>query len=144
MKDKIPEKEILDHISNFMRRLTDQDIYAIRTGRAKIAVVRNPEPKVSRPESDQPRFDIASLVDEIHSAETREEAMVKIHERKLRGEDLRNLAKHLDIATSRSETLGKLAEKIVESTVGFRLRSQAIRGTATDSTSSGHPVETDG
>ena len=65
-----------------------------------------------------------------------EEQLVKIDSREQAEEllknfkkaDLQRIAKDLDIPIQKNEDISRLREKIIESTVGFKLRSQAIQG----------------
>jgi len=64
-----------------------------------------------------------------------EEQLVKIDSRDQAEEllknfkkaDLQRIAKDLDIPIQKNEDISRLREKIIESTVGFKLRSQAIQ-----------------
>ena len=42
--------------------------------------------------------------------------------------ELQELAGSLDMPVSKSDTVGKLKDLVIEATIGFRLRSNAIRG----------------
>jgi hypothetical protein len=44
---------------------------------------------------------------------------------------LQEVARYLDLPVRKSETIAELRERIVEATIGYRLRSRAIRGGAT-------------
>lgn len=46
--------------------------------------------------------------------------------------DLEAVARHLEMAISKQDTIEALAERIVETTVGARLRSRAIQGNLKD------------
>jgi len=41
--------------------------------------------------------------------------------------ELKALATDMDLPVPKSDTVGRLRDRIVEATIGFRLRSQAIR-----------------
>jgi len=42
--------------------------------------------------------------------------------------DIENIAKKLDVPFQKKDSIEKLKYKIIERTIGFRLRSQAIQG----------------
>jgi hypothetical protein len=72
--------------------------------------------------------DLGELARELNGAESRDEAERLLRAGKLTGPRLKELARILDITVQNKDTKDKLQAKIVEGTIGFRLRSRAIRG----------------
>lgn len=59
---------------------------------------------------------------------SRNEANNGLQEASLHAAELRKFMRILDLPVSRTDTVDKLHYKIVDSTVGYKLRSTAIRG----------------
>ncbi|OYE00007.1 hypothetical protein [Nostoc sp. 'Peltigera membranacea cyanobiont' 232] len=77
--------------------------------------------------------DIAKLSPEqvaetLRSLDTREEGLRILTDFCSARKDLQSLAIHIDIPNSRRDSIPTLREKIIEATIGYRLRSRAIQG----------------
>ncbi|MFN4118093.1 hypothetical protein [Acidovorax sp.] len=70
----------------------------------------------------------AEIAKELESFSDRGIASNHLREIALNKKSLELLARHLDIAVSKQDKTEDLVNKIIESTVGARLRSSAIRG----------------
>jgi hypothetical protein len=108
--------------------LTDGDISVVVSGRKRLVVRTEEEAKAVEGNLNFEPHDCTQLVGMLKSAETREQAQQIIEEAKLTREDLARLAKALDLPIRRTEDSDRVIEKVIERTVGFRLRSQAIHG----------------
>ena len=74
--------------------------------------------------------EIQSLATELRECKTREEALKLVDKdgREILRESLVRLAKLLQVYATKSDTNNIIKDKIVESMVGVRLRTEAIRG----------------
>ena len=82
-----------------------------------------PEPK--RLFETEDILEIESLLRNLNS---REKGTVLLKDRCTNKESLIRVAKHLDLPVQKKEKIDTIIEKIVENTIGFKLRSQSIQG----------------
>lgn len=113
-------------IASFFRGLTDEDIAALASGDARIVVEYRRAPRRKTP-SRRVAVDVNYVHEELSRASSREEARAVLEELSPLREQLKQVAKHLDLPTPKSDTVDRLRDRIVDGTVGFRLRSDAIR-----------------
>lgn len=121
---------LLKHLAKAAERLTDDEIADVVAGRRRL-VLTTEEASSSRPAGaadEQPNFD--GLIASLKAAEARDTATRLIEEAALTRSQLAQLAKALDLPVQRSDDVARLREKIVETTIGFRLTSNAIHRNA--------------
>lgn len=125
-KKPSPLSALLKHLAKAAERLTDDEIADVVAGRRRL-VLSTEEAAPSRPAGaadEQPDFD--TLIASLKTAETRDTAHRLIEDAALTRSQLTQLAKALDLPVQRSDDVARLREKIVETTIGFRLTSNAI------------------
>lgn len=126
------ERMILALVASFLKKLTDRDIDALIDGRARLVVEHTDPPANSKDASD---LDAENRLGEVarvlQSALSRDEANDILNSSNLRAAELRKLMRIMDLPVSRTDTVEKLHYKLIDSTVGFRLRSDAVRGNET-------------
>ena len=106
-----------------LRRLSDPNcIVEIRTVRR-------------RPKDEPSLFpagaSVDSVIDEISKLATRQEAQALLDSRYPTKKILELIGRKLDIPIVKQDKAETLRDKIIEATVGARIRSQAIQGTST-------------
>lgn len=69
-----------------------------------------------------------SLIDKIMAFSTRQEAQRFLDEHYFTRKALEIIARHLDIPIVKQDKVEILRDKVIEATVGARIRSQAIQG----------------
>lgn len=74
------------------------------------------------------QFDFDSILMRLNETASRESANAIIDELHFTKTELLNFARHCDIYISKQDNIERIIEKIIESTVGSRLKSTAIRG----------------
>lgn len=141
---KSRERALLDIVTTSMRRLSDEDIDALIGGHARFVVEPiDPAPPsrgVINPATDS---QLMKVIAGLQSAPSRDEANAILGNANLRSVELRKLMRLLDLPVSRTDTVDKLHYKIVDSTVGYKLRSSAIRGPqGSDSLKKPGPIQT--
>lgn len=117
---------LLKHLAKAAERLTDDEIADVVAGRRRL-ILSTEEAAPSRrvvAADEQPDFD--SLIASLKTADTRDAAHQLIEDAALTRSQLAQLAKALDFPVQRSDDVARLREKIVETTIGFRLTSNAI------------------
>jgi hypothetical protein len=121
---------LLDSVASFMRHVGPDDLARLRDGSAKIAIVgKDDEKELSGEKKPRPApFDASEVLRYLDQSSSREDGVRFLQERKLTVSNLKDIASALQIRTQKGDTAEKLMDKIVESTVGARLRGAAIRG----------------
>jgi hypothetical protein len=117
---------LLKHLAKATERLTDDEIAEVVAGKRRI-ILTTEDATADRPTvrtGEQPDF--GDLIAGLQSAETRDAANRLIDETELTRTQLAQLAKSLDLPVHRGDDTARLREKIIETTIGFRLRSNAI------------------
>lgn len=74
------------------------------------------------------QVDFDSILTQLNETTSREGATAIIDELLLTKTELLNFARYCDIYISKQDNIERIIEKVVESTVGSRLKSTAIRG----------------
>lgn len=119
---------VLEKLSNAVASLTDEDIEKLVTGSHSIElkIVRNRTS--SKKSNEMEGIDSAEIVRQLGEFTDRAIASNHLRDRAKNKKTLELLARHLDIALTKQDKMEDLINKIIESTVGARLRSSAIRG----------------
>ena len=126
---KLTEKYLL-----FLCNLNEDDIIQLENGKMNIKfeiINSNPKNKKNKNESLKLFSDKVNpklIISELFQINNREEGEKYITEKKFTRSDLELVCKELDIPFNKKDTIEKLKDKIIEGTIGFRLRSQAIQG----------------
>ena len=110
-------------------KLSEKDIQKIinMDYELKISVVE--KKRASDAKADISDKDIAQILDYLNIIQNRESALVELSS--LTKKNLEMIARKLDVAIQKSDKVEAIRLKIVEATVGARLRSSAIHGTQT-------------
>jgi hypothetical protein len=117
-----------DSLSNFLRKLSKEEIIELENGRKEIVFELKDKNKTSGLKVlSFDEFAIQSIVDELNKLNSREEGLKLLIDKCSSRLDFESLAKKLDIPFTKKDTIEKLKDKIIEGTIGFRLRSQAIQ-----------------
>jgi hypothetical protein len=112
--DSLPEDDIEDVIKG-------KKCFTIENIVRKDEVIVKKKPKIDKVVSTN-LINLEELLTKTHSRHEAEELLKD--SKKI---DLQKLARILDIPIQSRDTLNKIKERIVESTIGFKLRSQAIQ-----------------
>jgi len=119
--------EVLRRVSNFLMTLTDDQVDDLIAGQVRITLTPGSRKKShSRPLSIA-GSDVSRIRAELQSKATREEGITFLDSLVLTRESLRVIAVALDLPTPRTDTVAKLKDRIIDATIGYRLRSDAIR-----------------
>jgi len=68
------------------------------------------------------------IIDKLNTIDSREKGLEYLSEASLKKVELEKILKILDIPFLKKDNIKVLTEKIIEATIGFRLRSKAIQG----------------
>ncbi|MFG2877676.1 hypothetical protein ACGFYU_22215 [Streptomyces sp. NPDC048337] len=123
---------VLQRVGEFLKSLTPHELADLAGGKARLTLTTRqsrpgkPGGRDVLPDPDGVRLVLAGM-------NSREEGLAHLDELGLSRAALEKLARTLDVPVARSDRVDRLKERIVEATIGYRLRSGAIKGeVATD------------
>lgn len=121
--DKVLLKEV-NRFVTFLSNLTEEEKQKLAN---RSATVRFTIEGVSSSSIKQmERGETENIINRLKSYNTREEGELYLLSLDLKRKDLEAVAKALDLPYSKKDTIVKIREKIIEGTIGYRLRSNAI------------------
>lgn len=126
MADDPSGRALARALATFLRTVTDDDVRALERGEARIVVERK---ATRQPRGAARRRDIDwdGLREKLVQAASREEGLALLEEFAPLRDQLKELARRLDLPTPKSDNVERLRDRIVDTTIGYRLRSNAIR-----------------
>ena len=120
-------RELAKSIGNLRKEQYDNVI----NGNFKIEIkVDNLESKSKSPKTKRlfETEDIIEIESLLRDMSSREKGTALLKDRCTNKDSLIRVAKHLDLPVQKKEKIDAIIEKIVENTIGFKLRSQSIQG----------------
>ena len=126
----------LKEVVSQLQATDDPQIEALLTGKAqlefKITHVAK-EPADKRKDVLPEGFE-KSAAETLNGFSTRDEGDRYLEELYRTKEDLLRIARYLDLPAQKKEPIKQIKDKIIESTIGFRVRSAAVQGTSREPT----------
>ena len=122
--------QILLRVSNFLRSLTEEQIDDLITGQVSLTLTSQPAKRRQRKRLDA--AEIERIRTELQAKSSREAGMEYLESLSLTREALREIAGALDLPMPRDDTIARLKDRVIEATIGYRLRSDAIRSRDTN------------
>ena len=120
--------EQYDLLSSFLQKLSNEEIAELESGKKEIKIeLTDKNNLTNRKTQTFDELQIQSLISELNTINSREVGMKLLVDRCRIRSDYEAIAKKLDIPFTKKDPVDKLKEKIIEGTIGFRLRSQAIQ-----------------
>lgn len=117
---------LLQRVSEFLKKLSPEDLQALETGEAKLQVVHKTAPKKA---SAAPlSLDVEQVNTDLKAINDRAMAARYLMDLKLQKVQLVSLAKGMDVPVASKDTVATIISKIVEQKVGNRLDTNAILG----------------
>ena len=126
--------ELIESFSSFLKSLSTKDINDLYNGNKEVSF----EIKEKLITSNNPKvlsfneFTAQSIIDQLNILKNRQEGELILKEKCNNRFDYEKIASILDIPFQKKDTIDRILEKIIEGTIGFRLRSQAIQGKKND------------
>lgn len=117
----------LRRVAAALERMSDEELARLSEPEAEIEikVLRRRLKDGPAPEA---RLDLVNIALKLTGAASRSEACAFLDEGFGTKKALEQIARHLDVVVSKQDKAESLRDKIVEATVGARLRSEAIQG----------------
>lgn len=122
---------LLQAILRDVKALDDVSFESFLAGDLKIAVVPDAGSKAGRPVTTFSEEQVALLKESLEDVDTRAHAKELIGSALRTKRDMVQFARCLDIPLSSRATSAEMMSRLVEATVGYRLRSAAIRSRET-------------
>ncbi len=125
---------LLRDLARQIQSLQPGEVDDVLAGAAKLQVrvengKRPPKTKPRKPVDDE----LHQVARTLRELTKREEGEKLLDERASSKDNMVRLARILDLPVQKSDTAKQLRSRLIESTIGFRLRSAAIQGTPADS-----------
>jgi hypothetical protein len=124
--------QVFSALARALKRLSRDDIELFRKGQLELRFVPTDERRSTKREGQKSKrpapFDAGRLVEALRATTSREEAQQLLLNPGVSVPELRTLARMLDAAVLKDDAAERLRAKVVEAAIGFRLRSEAIRG----------------
>lgn len=125
-------REFARQLGAFLKTLTERDISDIARGAASLQVVRGKRsPKAKKPKKEAgipSKTALRQVLEDLHAASDRETGFVRLDQEVATKAALEALARLADLPVQRRDTVDDLRQKIIEATIGYRLRSKAVQG----------------
>lgn len=126
----------IEKYADFLRTLSLADLKAIEDGKKAIQFTVSSKTTTKRLDAstnvgaDNPEqiAHLTRLKERLYEMTSREEGMILLEQECPTRDNLASLAKLIDLPVSKRDTRDHLKAKVIDTTIGFRLRSQAIRG----------------
>lgn len=116
--------DIINVLSKTLSNINDEQFNKLITNSAKLMYVENEVKK--KIETSSSNIEISNLASSIKEFNTREETQKYIEDLKLKKDDLFSIGKLVNANMSKKDTKTKITEKIIDATVGAKLRIEAI------------------
>ena len=134
LKKPSPKQQVISllrDLASQIQAMDDSEFERVLSGKSRLEI----RPPKKKSEEQQPRIrcsdeDLERLREALRSTNTRERARELIERFLHTKAELTRFARVLDIPVPKSTSSEQLKDRLVEGTVGYRIRSAAIRGNA--------------
>lgn len=120
--DKVLLKQIEQFVA-FLKKLSYDELDDLVKGNLKIEFIKCYK---ELPSKYYDTFTFEQYIKEIESKSSREECMEYLESTHLQRQDLEGILKYLGVTFTKKDNKAKLQSKIIENTIGRRLRDDAI------------------
>lgn len=134
--------KIFSALSRELKKLNEEDYRNIASGKAKLEInVINKGGKKKAEPKEEP--DLNHILRQLNSFKSREEGVQFLDSNCKTKKELTSLTKLIDIPVQKSDKVQLLKDKIIESTIGFRIRSAAIQNLSQENGKSNKRMNSD-
>lgn len=121
-------QEINKYLS-FLSNLSEDDVLKLQKGDSyiKIDLIKN-ETNLGSTSNKIIDSEVELAINELYKINTRDEGELFLQSKCSTKSDYEAIAKKLDVPFQKKDSIEKIKSKIIEGTIGFRIRSQAIQG----------------
>lgn len=132
MKQQDQSKELatalLQKVLRFVADLPEEDLVALVAGRKKLQLAQGSQKGAKKTGQTSKQRDYVEISVALSALTSREEGEELLADLSLNKAELQKLAAKLDLPVMRDDSVQRLRSKIIETTIGYRLRSRAILG----------------
>lgn len=122
-------RKVLLGIADEMRTWSDADLAAFVAGERELRIgAPRRRQRRSRPADEEVQAQVERVRSALGEMDNRAEGIEYLERTDLSRDGLRRLVAALDLPVSHSDNMERLRNRIVEALIGYRLRSEAIRG----------------
>jgi len=119
---------LLKLVTKELQNLTAEQKTEVLDGNAKLKLIVESKGVKRTEKSAETPIDIDALREQLENCKTRDDAKGILKSLSVSKTSLQKLTRQLELPVQRDDDIERLVVRIVESVVGFRLRSQAIQG----------------
>jgi hypothetical protein len=120
---------LLRDLCRQLQSLSDDQIAQVLDGHARLEVRVKARKKLQTSKRAQlTHEELLDLAATLRSCQTREEGNSFLDQKISSKEDTTRLARVLDVPVQKTDTMEQIRARIIESTIGFRIRSAAVQG----------------
>ncbi|PYV15628.1 MAG: hypothetical protein DMG21_14400 [Acidobacteria bacterium] len=123
---------LLRNLALCIESSSTEDIDALLAGERRLQIgpfaPGQTQPAKPKPRAPIPTRDWLAIEEKLKTLRSREEGQKLIEELALKRTELEHLARVINLPVSREDNVERLRQKIIESSIGSRLVSHAIRG----------------
>lgn len=124
--------QLIENYLSFIKSLSSEEIIKLETNETAIRfeIVPNLEKNNIRkkPKTLNSLIDLDLIISNLYKINNRQEGEKYLSSKCSSKAEFESVAKKLDVPFQKKDSIEKLKYKIIERTIGFRLRSQAIQG----------------
>jgi hypothetical protein len=118
-------RRVLERVTRFIAALEDEDLEALATGRARLALEYR---GTGNRRTASRELDIDAIIQRLQGQDSREAVTALLEQEGFTRTQLTSIARVLQSPIQKQDSVGRVRERIAEAVVGFRLRSDAILG----------------
>jgi len=122
---------LFGQLASLVKKMSDEELKMLTEGDVTIDLVKKDESRkpINRAkDSFLRRSEIEPIVSQLRSMDEREQGVALLSKLHLNKASLELVARHIDLPVTQRDNMETLREKIIEATIGYRLRSMAIQG----------------
>ena len=112
----------------FLKKLSDEEISKIENGESLIQFDLINKKAIQKNNKDVNTISVDEVISFLNTISDRDEAVKYLDGLNVQRLSLEDILRKLDYPFTKKDNLEKLKQKIIEATIGFRLRSNAIQG----------------
>lgn len=132
---------LLRELARQIQSMDGDAVIEILSGKAKleVSIVGKKKTAQTKNPSNITDEDLRSLGELLRTTRTRDEGNRLLDEKFMSKNDMSRLARLLDLPVQKTDSVEQIRARVIESTIGFRIRSAAVQGVT--STTADKPID---
>lgn len=120
--------DIFRHVAKRLSQLTDRDVTDLLSGEGTLDIRIKRSPPKKKQSTKAPAVRVDEAVKRLQTMRSREAGIAYLDEVHASKTWLEELSRALDLPVQRSDSVDKLRTRVIEGTIGYKLRSRAVHG----------------